>query len=159
MSIKIIDLDKNNVMYKNIKELSSFQSVLPSKHRDVVNNATDSLIFKLITLQNNYYDIKYFIYKKFNVIVMVGSGYRTQKINKLAGGSKTSQHKDAKALDLHFFEINGDRIRGRERLLKFYDAIEDEFGIFIIQMFLYEWGIHLGFFDECRKVSYKRGNL
>lgn len=157
MSVKIISLNKNNNMYKEIEELSSFQSVLPSRHDDVVKDATDSFIFKLITLQNHYYDIKYFIYKKFNIIVVVGSGYRTQKINELIGGSTTSQHKDVKALDLHFFEAGGDRIRGKDKLLKFQQAIDEKFGNMIIQMFLYEWGLHVGFFDENRSLIYRRG--
>lgn len=158
MSMQIKSLHKDNIFYKDIEEISCFPNVLTSNHTDTIENATDEFIINLYLLQDKFHYIKLLIYKVHNVKIYAGSGYRTEKINELIGGSKTSQHKDAKAIDLHFFDEYNRRIRGRKNLYKFRDTIDLVFGDNIIQMFVYDWGIHIGFATIKRTINYRRGD-
>ena len=158
MSMQIKSLHKDNILYTYLEGISSFESILISSHTDTIENATDRLIVNLYLLQDRLHFMKSMFYSIHNVKILCGSGYRTEKINELIGGSKTSQHKDAKALDIHFFDYYHKRIRGHKNLYKFRDTIEEIIGDDIIQMFVYDWGIHVGFATAERVIKHQRGD-
>ena len=158
MSIRIKSLNKDNILYTDIEGISCFHNILTSSHTDIIENATDAFIANLYLLRDKFHYVESLIHTVHNVKISCGSGYRTPKINKLIGGSKKSQHKDAKALDIHFFDENNNRIRGHKNLYKFRDTIEQILGDDIIQMFIYDWGIHLGFATAERTIAFRRGD-
>lgn len=126
-----------------------------SKHNDT-HKLTIQEFYKLNRLNEMYYDIKSFLMNDKDIVARIGSAFRTEKINELIGGSKTSQHLFFEAIDLHFYK-NGERIRGHEETKKIADMIDNLFGDMIQQMFWYDWGIHIGLATARTNITRRRG--
>ena len=161
MAITIISLHKDNKVFKDMEVVKKFdfQSILVSNHTDVIENLTDKMIYRLIILRERLYDITAAIKELFGVDTVCSSGGRTKKVNKLVGGSSSSQHPDFKALDLNFY-INGVRTRDKDTIEMIFAFLSGFLDGMWIQMFKYSWGIHIGFVDSERlTIDKRKGNL
>lgn len=151
MSIQIKSLHKDNKIYKDISPIKYFklEDVLVSSHHDVLENITDNMMYRLIILHENLSYIDNMVHDAFGLNVKCSSGLRTKKTNKLIGGSKSSQHLDGKALDLHFY-LNDERIWEKSTIEMVFVFLADILDGQWIQMFIYDWGIHIGYADGIR---------
>ena len=146
MSIKIIGaLSSSNDILSDL---------LVSKYKDEYNlKAFEG--FKLNMLNNIYLNIK-FLMSGTGITPVISSGFRTPKINKLDGGSSTSQHLYFEAMDLHFYK-NGKRITGVDNMKEIANIIDEMFEDIIQQMFWYDWGIHIGIATSRKRLKKVRG--
>lgn len=101
---------------------------LTSLRRGIENIPTDEHLHNLIVLAEMIFEP---IRVHFNVPIGVSSGYRSYALNKVIGGSKTSQHSKGEALDLDadiFGKITNKQIFDfiKENLI--FDQLVFEFG-------------------------------
>jgi hypothetical protein len=150
MSIKILGIYGNDTFF-----VENYKYFFQSKYEDEYE-LTYKDFHKLDMLYNLYDSINLYLYDKSKIDVRVSSGFRTKKINKLVGGSPTSQHLHFEAMDLHFYK-NNKRIRGHEVMEGIAELIDEVFSDFIIQMFWYDWGIHIGLATARTKITKRRG--
>jgi len=138
------------------ERLSSIYSYLLVSNYDDTYELTTKDIYKLTRLEDLFFQISKYVTTKKDITIKVSSGFRTKKINKLAGGSSTSQHLYFEAMDLHFYK-KGKEITGVENMKEIASIIDEMFEDMIQQMFWYDWGIHIGIATSRKRLKKVRG--
>ncbi len=150
MSIIINKIDGHNILYTKMSRVlyEDLDTMLPSRHKDTIT-LTDTIAVKLHTLRDFLNSIRVLmnLTQPTHIRVNVNSGYRTPKINRLVGGSRTSQHMQATAMDLSFTHEDGTRCSHRE-LQAIAAIILKHYGNTIRQIIVYKTFIHIGLATE-----------
>jgi len=150
MSVIILGLFSENKYFKSedfLKDMK-FERFMVSKHYDEIV-LTDTQMYRLLDLKDFFTKV-YSVVKTIDLAIepQVNSGYRSFKINKLVGGSPSSQHPDFKALDISFWrgnvQITGLELRG------LCMEINKVIGNSILQLICYETFIHMSLYDADR---------
>ena len=129
--------------------------LLVSQYEDE-HNLTVAELYKLKVLDSIYLAVTSSV-TQLGITAKASSGFRTKKINKLAGGSSTSQHLSMEAFDLHFFDKEGNIITGIDNMEEIAQFIDNNFSDIIQQMFWYDWGIHIGIATSRKRLKKVRG--
>jgi len=146
MSIKIIGV---------LAEANGFSDLLVSQYEDE-HSLTITELYKLKIL-NSVYLASISSVVGLDITAKASSGFRTKKINKLIGGSSTSQHLYFEAFDLHFSNEKEERIMGIDNTEVIAKYIDSQIGDIIQQMFWYDWGIHIGIATSRKQLKKIRG--
>lgn len=91
--VRYVDGETKLSKYLKVKDLTRSQKAL---QYNIDNRLPESLLDNAKKIASLYDKI----YEKFNGNVSLTSGYRSPKLNKKVGGSTTSQHKSALAIDI-----------------------------------------------------------
>lgn len=89
--------------YFTIKELCSSST---AQQKRIDNSPSAEVVHNLEMLVDNILDP---LREKYGKPIRVNSGYRSPEVNKLVGGSKTSQHMTGLAADITTGSINGNK--------------------------------------------------
>jgi len=162
MGVEIKGFRKANKVYTAKKDLLKIQldfaPILVSSHQDHIW-ISDKAVAKGYRLLSVFVRVSQLVYNAFGYITRVNSGYRTFKINKLLpGSSKTSQHPFWEALDLAFYDKQGNRILDKDVLLEIFNLIVKCMGGELAQVLFRRYGtfIHVGLVTTRRKLSIQR---
>lgn len=126
--------------YFTIKELTKSNTAVQQGISNIPNKQQESNLYELV---KNILDPLREAYGK---PIIVTSGFRCKELNKIVGGSKTSQHLTGQAADIRSLEDT------REENKKIFDLIKKLNLPFdqLINEYNYDW-VHVSYSDKNRK--------
>ena len=127
----------------------------------------DFLILEKLRKLDLFVDKLFKVADKYNYVLFIVSGWRTDYINSMVKGSINSQHIYLEAIDFQLFKANKPnphvkKAQDWDRLyyddvVDFYDILEKELGDIICQMYHYSWGIHVSMYSQDINRVIERG--
>ena len=126
--------------YFTIKELTKSDTALRRGISNVPNEQQENNLRKLVeTILDP-------LREKYGKPIIVTSGFRCKKLNKILGGSKTSQHQTGEAVDIRSVQDTIEENKKIFDLIKEMDLPFDQ----LINEYNYDW-IHVSCSDKNRK--------
>lgn len=126
--------------YFTLKELTKSTTATRNKIDNTPNKEQES---NLIALVENILDP---LRSKYGKPIIVNSGFRNSKLNKLVGGSKTSQHLTGQAVDIQTVKDTKEENKKLFELIQRLDLPFDQ----LIDEYDYNW-IHVSYSPRNRK--------
>ena len=126
--------------YFTIKELTKSDTALRRGISNVPNEQQENNLRKLVkTILDP-------LREKYGKPIIVTSGFRCKKLNRILGGSKTSQHQTGEAVDIRSVQDTSEENKKIFDLIKEMDLPFDQ----LINEYNYDW-IHVSCSDRNRK--------
>lgn len=126
--------------YFTIKELTKSDAALRHGISNVPNKQQENNLRKLVeTILDP-------LREKYGKPIIVTSGFRCEKLNRILGGAKTSQHQTGEAVDIRSVQDTPEENKKIFDLIKEMDLSFDQ----LINEYNYDW-IHVSCSDKNRK--------
>ena len=126
--------------YFTIKELTKSDTAIRRGISNIPNKQQENNLYKLV---ENILDPLREAYGK---PIVVTSGFRCEKLNKIVGGSKTSQHQTGEAADIRSLQDTREENKKIFDLIKKLDLPFDQ----LINEYNYDW-VHVSYSNKNRK--------
>lgn len=126
--------------YFTIKELTKSDTALRHGISNVPNKQQENNLRKLVETVLDP------LREKYGKPIIVTSGFRSEKLNLILGGAKTSQHQTGEAVDIRSVEDTPEENKKIFDLIKELDLPFDQ----LINEYNYDW-IHVSCSDKNRK--------
>ena len=126
--------------YFTIKELTKSDTAIRRGISNIPNKQQENNLYNLV---ENILDP---LREKYGKPIIVTSGFRCKKLNRILGGSKTSQHQTGEAVDIRSVQDTPEENKKIFDLIKEMDLPFDQ----LINEYNYDW-IHVSCSDRNRK--------
>lgn len=126
--------------YFTIKELTKSKTALRYGIDNIPNKQQERNLIKLV---ENILDP---VREKYGKPIIVSSGFRCEKLNRIVGGARTSQHLTGEAADIRSVEDTPEENKKIFNLIKELDLPFDQ----LINEYNYDW-IHVSYSNKNRK--------